>query len=108
MFHQYFIEKLVNEYNSLINIANQMYEVSGAPLTVPRLGKITLDQTIDNADERGCTNQWRTYGAKPQGNLPFSKDSLRESLREFNKLVLTTNSIVNEPELVGVKTDVFL
>ena len=102
--HQYFIEKLVNEYNSLINIANQMYEVSGAHLTVPRLGEITLDQTISKADEKGYRNQWRTYGAKPQGDVLSSKDNLRE----FNKLVLTTNSLVNEPELVGVKTDVFL
>ena len=102
--HQYFIEKLVNEYNSLINIANQMYEVSGARLTVPRLGEITLDQTISKADEKGYRYQWRTYGAKPQRDVLSSKDDLRE----FNKLVLTTNSLVNEPELVGVKTDVFL
>ena len=85
-------------------MGNRLYQTTGGRFAVPRFGRITLENTIRKADPIEYLDQWSTNGAKTKGNKLLSK----ESLKDFNKLVLSTNSLKSDPELVGVKTDLYL
>ena len=90
------IKNLVDEYNRLSDLSNDLYRKSRltcSPLKVPPFGKIvSLDKTILKADEEGYRDQWSLYGATAQRNK-----SSQEYLKTFNHFILNTNGLVDGP-----------
>lgn len=101
-----YVNRLAEEYNNLSDMANQMHNLSGSSLTVPPLGRIiTLENAIERADKSksDCTNQWRT------GRAPGRQDQLanKKWLKNVNKMILSTNGLQPERELVGIETTAY-
>ena len=90
------LKKLVFECNQLVDLANSQYSNSrftGSPLRLPSRGKIiSLEKTIEAANNADFNQQWRLHGAKPGDYNPSAK-----SLKECTELILSTNGLVDEP-----------
>ena len=90
------LKRLVFECNQLVDLANSQYSNSrftGSPLRLPSRGKIiTLEKTVEAANNGGYNQQWWLHGAKPGDYNPSAK-----SLKECTELILSTNGLVNEP-----------
>ena len=102
------MERLVFQCNQLNDVANSRYRLSrftSRRLEVPPLGRIiSLDKTISGTDDAGYIDQWELYGAKPEASHSLLESpKLQYSLKKYNKLVLTTTGLVDEPMSESMK-----
>ena len=96
------IERLVFECNQLSDLANSRYRLSrftSRRLQVAPLGRIiSLDKTISKTDDAGYMQQWELNRAKPESSHSLLESpKLQRSLKKYNKLILTTTGLVDEP-----------
>ena len=79
------------------------YKTIGPPLIVLAFGHITLEAAIIKADDAEYFDQWATNEAAPIGDK-LSTKATKESARNYYNLILSTNGLRNDPELVGRET----
>ena len=107
--HRFYLENLVARHNKLVDLAGALYKTSGTPCTVPssgRRGKIftSLDDAIHVADELNFKNQWEIRGGTPRQD--YLAEDKERSLNSQVSLILSTNSLLTDPLLVGKESRV--